>query len=107
MELRKNTVYLVESPTDTTVLLAIGAVYNKETGYVEWWDTVRGRMKKVECILCNTEDEFKFTNGENIYTFTKLTLDKFKEKVRDKVVFGKDLEFSSDEELQKFYLNNF
>jgi len=100
MKLEPDTIYLVESPEDDTVLLALDA--KLQDGLVEWFDTSRDRAFEVVSTE-DTEESLRVQTEATTYTFRRLTLDLYKLSVASKVV-GQQI-FGSTAELQAHYRN--
>jgi hypothetical protein len=78
------TIYSVESETDTTVVVAIKPNFSTIDGinYVLWFDTNRDRMIKIERVLEDTDLQFAFrSDDDQQYSFKPLTADYFKTKI--------------------------
>ncbi len=96
--LDRDTVYLVQSAEDRTVLLAVFPQLT-ERG-VEWFDTARDRGFVVTSVG-RDGDVVSVTTANATYRFTPLTLELYKSHVR-KRVDGRPM-FSSIEALQRHY----
>lgn len=98
MALEKNTIYLVESDEDPTVLIAIDAQFNGEL--IEWFDTVRDRAFVV---LSKTAlpDGLSVVTERATYKLRRLTLELYEAHVLDQVT-GHRI-FADTEAVQDFY----
>jgi hypothetical protein len=98
MPLDPNTIYLVESDEEPSVLIAIDAKIERR--YVGWFDTVRDRLFKVEAV----EDEgeiVRVKSPRGTFRFRPLTIELYDEKVRARVT-GRP-RFGSTAEVQRYY----
>lgn len=103
MQLQKDRVYLVESPTDQTVKLALGThVFGDE---LRWFDTVRGRTKKGR-VVSDTPQELVWQAMDGVrYRFTELTLEKYNRDIRPRV--ERSPGFPTVDEMHRFYVRQF
>jgi hypothetical protein len=100
LNLEPDLIYLVQSPDDDSVLLAMDAKINNDL--IEWFDSSRDRAFEItgmksedDCLIVQTED--------TSYTFRELSLELYQQKVVDKVIGS--LKFTSTDELQDYYRN--
>ncbi len=100
MELSEGTTYLIESREDKGALLALHAKIQHER--LEWFDTVRDRVAKVEDAR-RDGDAVVVKTPRARYRLRPLTLELYLAKVQDKVDGRPDL--SSDAEVQELYAN--
>ena len=90
-------IYYVSSPDDGTVLIAM----NIEAGEreIRWFDTVKERIMEVDSILDKDSEHFVFKRQElgGVYTFVPMSLEVFREKVKNKILIPRD--FDTEEEM--------
>lgn len=92
-------IFYVESENDPTVLVAIDPRFFPERKALHWFDTTKERIKFVDEVLKLEPDYLVFRDKYGIvYTFQKLTLKIFNEKVKEKMVNVKD--WKSEEEME-------
>lgn len=93
-------VYYVESAKDCTVLVAID-VKLFDDHRIQWFDTNKDRNMKIGKISENNDTVFEFQRDENegggTYRFTRMTLDVFRNNVKNKLYAKEDV--STEEEL--------
>jgi hypothetical protein len=96
-------VYYVYSPDDDTVLIAMDVIISDNN--IRWFDTIKERIMTIEKILSDNSSEFVFKRsqeeGGQIYTFVPLTLNIYKEKVKQYLVSPQD--FENEEEMFKAF----
>lgn len=93
--------FLVKSPTDETVLVAINPKYKPEFRALTWWDTVKERVVVVnEMTLKDNTLSIKDVDGAQ-YLFTPLSLELYKSEVKSKLYNPKD--FGNEEEMDKAF----
>lgn len=98
MALEPDTVYLVESSEDGSVMLALDAKIHD--GLVEWFDTARDRAFELRAVQ-DEPDGVSVETERARYRLRRLTLELYERHVRDEVT-GHPA-FSSTETLQDFY----
>ena len=98
IELDPQTTYLVECKSDSTVLLALQA--RVHLGRVEWFDTVRDRSIHFDEIGADGGTAVVQTK-EGVYRFTPLTLELYRDRVRERVDGRPD--FESTDAVQRYY----
>ncbi len=96
--LDRDTVYLVESAEDQTVLVAVFPRLSSRG--VEWFDSVRDRGFRVESVE-RDGDAVAVKTPNATYRFTPLTIDLYRARVQRRVS-GKPA-FSSTESVQRYY----
>lgn len=81
-------VYLIESPTDKTVLYGLDIRISKET--ITWFDGTKDRVMYLKTITDNDPNHFSFQiegeNGHNVYTLTPLSLETYNKFVKNHLV---------------------
>ncbi len=99
--------HVLSSDKEETVnLIAIRPTYNNDL--IVWEDTGRGTIYSLKEPLQFPANEipdqiiFKAKNG-NTYTLTKMTVERYNQYVREHAAGM--LSFTTDEELQSYYLN--
>lgn len=105
MEKLPKPVYYVESPNDDTVLLGLNVtvehikVKDNSVDIVHWHDTSHERYMEAAEIR-RKDDYFAFKRSEEegggYYYFTPMSLDIYKEKVKDQLIAGRDFETEED-----------
>lgn len=91
-------VYLVQHPTDVSVLIALDVKYS--TDWVGWFDTVRERVMRLKVPMTITEERVSFERLDGVggvYTLLPLTLALYQMHVRHRLAGGKD--FATEEDL--------
>ena len=92
-------IYYVTSSQDQTVLLALEVKIRDNL--IQWFDTVKDRMMKIGKIIVEDDSRFVFERSANEgggnYIFVPLTLEIYREKVKNRLLAGRD--FNNDEEL--------
>jgi hypothetical protein len=99
------TIYSVESETDSTVVVAIKPKFSTIDGinYVLWFDTNRDRMIEIERILEVTDLQFSFKSDDSQkYSFKPLTSDYFKTKIAPSLVVIPDQELNDLDAIYQF-----
>jgi hypothetical protein len=91
-------IYYVESSEDPTVLLAMDIVLGGDL--IRWFDTIKERRMEVRRVLNDDPLHFAFEreDGERgrVYRFVPLTLEIYRERVRSRLLDGKDFETSKE-----------
>lgn len=114
-----NGVYYLESQNPNMNPLAIRPEVTPPD-YAAWNDTANGRIMHCSKVLID-DVEFQdgqlqgiipnrievFDNKGNVFRLVKLTTQLFNEKLKDQVAGGDNLNFSSDQELQNYFLKTF
>ncbi|MBI4815583.1 MAG: hypothetical protein HY791_04975 [Deltaproteobacteria bacterium] len=98
MSLKKGLTYLVESPEDSSVLLALDA--RVHDGLIDWFDTVRDRAFPIKSSK-DQPDGLEVVTERATYRFKRLTKDLYDSTVVAKVTGSRP--FATTEELQEFY----
>lgn len=98
MALHPDTVYLVDSPEDASVMLALDAKVHD--GIIEWFDTARDRAFELEEVV-DEPDGVRAQTERARYRLRRLTLELYEQHVKD-LVTGHP-HFASTESLQAFY----
>ncbi len=91
-------VYLVQHPTDISVLIAVDVKYSAD--WVGWFDTVRERVMRLRLPMTVTEERISFERLDGaggVYTLVPLTLGLYQSHVRHRLAGGKD--FATEEDL--------
>jgi hypothetical protein len=115
-----NGVYYLESQNPNMNPLAIRPEVTPPD-YAAWNDTANGRMMHCTKVLINGEelkervdpkgvapDRIEIIDNQgNSFKLVKLTTELFNEKLKDLVAGGANLNFSSDQELQNYFLKTF
>lgn len=96
-------VYLIESPEDDSVLLALEPCFRD--GHMCWFDTLRPRAIPGHLESLSAEDASFVSSRGARYRFRRLTVTLFEERVRGRVEGAPS--FGSDEELHRFYRERF
>lgn len=113
-------VYYLESQNPTMNLIAIRPEVT--SGYAAWEDTSNGRIIKIEKVLFDGKEikeneelhqinalpesiEIFGADGQR-YQLIKLTKRIFTEKLKNIVACGENLVFTSDQDVQDFYLKS-
>lgn len=91
-------VYFVSSDKDDTVLVAMDVAISD--GYVRWFDTVKERTMKIGEILRDDSQAFIFVRSDYpespSYEFRPMTLELYRDKVKSKLIAGKDFSNEAD-----------
>ena len=102
--------YYVESVSqdekpDDTALVAVDVKVREN--YIEWFDTEKYRQFIISDTSLESDGTIKFTNSKSnkAYRLSPLTLDLYREKVRDKM-YGSNLDFDSEEDLWEALLSS-
>lgn len=89
----------VASDRDDTVLVAMDVSYDEKT--IRWFDTVKERVMTIGRIIDTNPDHFVFeraaSEGGGTYTFVPMTLERYRNHVRDRLVLKR--EFDNEESL--------
>lgn len=93
-----------EKPDDT-VLVAVDVKVREN--YIEWFDTEKYRQFIISDTNLESDGKIEFTNSKSnkTYRLSPLTLDLYREKVRDKM-YGSNLDFDSEEDLWEALLSS-
>jgi len=95
-------IFFVESPTDSTVLIAMDFTFEKNARVMYWWDSTKERVKEIQTITSLTPQAFSFRDMQNVeYRFSPLTLDLYKQKVKFRIRNGQD--FQTEQEMVKAF----
>jgi len=93
-------IYFVDSSEDDTVLIAIDPRYTPENNAVQWFDTVKARLKKVANFMEVSPEKIIFQDEDGaIYNFESMNLEIFNEKVKDQIRGAKD--YKTQEEMEE------
>ncbi|HEX8974676.1 MAG TPA: hypothetical protein VF817_04285 [Patescibacteria group bacterium] len=95
-------VYYVKSEQDGTVLVAMNIKINGEE--ISWFDGTKERVMKIKNKTQNSDGSFSFEreDGDNeAYTFSKMTLDVYNEKVKSQL--SSPEEFENEEDMFKAF----
>ena len=96
-------VYFVKSENDSSVLVGMDVRISGNS--ITWFDTNKDRIMGIEEIIKDDNAEFEFkrsqSEGGGTYSFSKMTLDIFRNEVKDKLIFKEDAE-SEEEMIKKF-----
>lgn len=91
-----NKIYYVESANDPSVLLALDARLGND-GTLWWFDTRKERIMKIGRITEDTAEKFAFEReGGGEYVFVPLTLKRYEESVRSRLVKPRSFEREED-----------
>ena len=87
-------IYYASCQSDNTVLIAMDIKISENQKTISWLDTVKERITEIESIEENDPGYFVFKIKENgqIYTFIPMTLEIFREKVKDRILIPQDFE---------------
>jgi len=87
-------VYYVFSSKDNTVLLAFDVEINDDV--IRWFDTIKERVMRATSIMEENINKFVFQRAEEegggIYIFMPLNLEIYREKVKDRLLSGREFE---------------
>ncbi len=78
------TIYSVESESDSTVVIAIQPKFSIIEGitYMLWFDSNRDRMMKIEQVVEDTDEQFAFkSENKHQYNFKPLTIEYFRTRI--------------------------
>lgn len=101
--------YYVSSPEDNTVLVALDVKISGNT--IRWFDSVKERAMNIGQIVAESPDSLTFQRAQQeggaTYTFEPLNLDIYRQKVKDKLLSGRECENEEQmlEALEKTRLN--
>ncbi|MBI3273690.1 MAG: hypothetical protein HYZ69_00955 [Candidatus Colwellbacteria bacterium] len=100
-------IYLVESPEDSTVLIAINLEHRQSQKIMAWFDTVKERIMEYKTIEISPTHTIHFTRttplGDMSYNLRPLTLELYNEKVKQYLISPKP--FQTEDEMHKALLN--
>ncbi|MBI3442438.1 MAG: hypothetical protein HY007_01595 [Candidatus Sungbacteria bacterium] len=92
----RDKIYYVESAKDPTVLLALDARLGDDKN-LRWFDTRKERIMKVNRVAEDTAERFAFEReGGGTYVFTPLTLKRYEESVKSRLVQPESFEREED-----------
>lgn len=98
MYLNEHALFLVESDSDDTVLVALNTSFHENNQTITWWDSTKERSKSAKN-LALAGDKLNFTDESgNNYTLTPMTMEIYEDKVKDKIKTG-DKDVTNMEEL--------